>query len=187
MAQTIATTYDRVAAQYTETFFNELSRKPFDRDLLDIFAECVRQQGLVGDLGCGPGHVARYLKDRDVDVCGIDLSAAMIAGASQRNPDIPFHQGDMRALANAAGAFAGIVAFYSLIHLQRSEILPTLQGLHRVLQPQAPLLLAFHGGAGEVYTDNWFGRWTTRQVDMPTSYRYKYCSAVREHRPRQRW
>ena len=85
MTQTIAATYDRVAPQYTATFFDELSRKPFDCDLLDTFAGRVRHRGLVCDLGCGPGHVARYLKDRDVEVCGVDLSAAMIVCARQRS------------------------------------------------------------------------------------------------------
>jgi ubiquinone/menaquinone biosynthesis C-methylase UbiE len=155
---TIEASYDQVAQQYTETFFEELARKPFDRQLLDAFAERVRNQGMVCDLGCGPGHVARYLKDRGVEVCGVDLSAAMVHHASQRNPDIPFYKGDIRALDFSPASFAGIVAFYSLIHLQRPEVPQTLQELSRVLHPRAPLLLAFHGGTGEVHTENWFGQ-----------------------------
>ena len=155
---TIETSYNQVAQQYAETFFAELSRKPFDRQVLDTFAERVRHQGTVCDLGCGPGHVARYLKDRGVEVCGIDLSAAMIACATQRNLDIPWHQGDMRALDFSPASCAGIVAFYSIIHLQRAEVLQALKELHRVLQVHAPLLLALHGGIGEVHTENWFGQ-----------------------------
>ena len=67
---TIEASYDQVAQQYAQTFFEELARKPFDRALLDAFGERVRAQGTVCDLGCGPGHVARYLKDRGVKVCG---------------------------------------------------------------------------------------------------------------------
>ena len=155
---TIEASYDQVARQYAETFFEELARKPFDRQLLDTFAARVRAQGMVCDLGCGPGHVARYLKDWGVEVCGVDLSAAMVQHASQRNPDIPFHKGDMRALDFPSAAFTGIVAFYSLIHLQRPEVPQALQELHRVLQVHAPLLLALHGGKGEVHTENWFGQ-----------------------------
>jgi ubiquinone/menaquinone biosynthesis C-methylase UbiE len=102
--------------------------------------------------------MARYLKDRGVEVCGVDLSAAMVQHASQRNPDIPFHRGDMRALPFPSGSFAGLAAFYSLIHLQRPEVSSALQELHRVLHAHAPLLLAFHGGIGEVHTENWFGQ-----------------------------
>jgi ubiquinone/menaquinone biosynthesis C-methylase UbiE len=155
---TIEASYDHVAQQYTETFFEELTRKPFDRQLLDAFAARVQHQGTVCDLGCGPGHVARYLKDQGVEVCGVDLSAAMVQHATQRNPDILFHKGDMRALAFPPASFAGIAAFYSLIHLQRPEVPPVLQEIHRVLHAHAPLLLAFHGGIGEVHTENWFGQ-----------------------------
>jgi ubiquinone/menaquinone biosynthesis C-methylase UbiE len=153
---TIESSYDQVAQQYTETFFAELDRKPFDRQLLDAFAKRVRHQGLVWDVGCGPGHVARYLKDRGVEVCGVDLSAAMVQCATHRNSDIPFHKGDMRALNFPPASFAGIVAFYSLIHLQRPEVPQALQEFYCVLQAHAPLLLAFHGGTGEVHTENWF-------------------------------
>ncbi len=153
---TIETTYDRVAAQYAATLFDELSKKPFDRQLLEDFATRVRHQGLVCDLGCGPGHVARYLKDQKVDVCGVDLSQAMIACASERSPDISFRKGDMRALDFPPAALAGITAFYSIIHLRRHEAPQALQEFHRVLQPEAWLLLAFHGGESEVHTENWF-------------------------------
>ena len=33
-----------------------------------------------------------------------------------------------------------------------------LQELYRVLAAHAPLLLALHGGSGEVHTENWFGQ-----------------------------
>ena len=155
---TIEASYDQVAQQYTEAFFEELSRKPFDRHLLNNFAERIRGRGLVCDLGCGPGHVARYLKDRGVEVCGVDLSAAMVDCATHLNPDMPFHKGDMRALDFPPASLAGIVAFYSLIHLQRPEVPQVLQEIHRALQALAPLLLAFHGGTGAVHTENWFGQ-----------------------------
>jgi ubiquinone/menaquinone biosynthesis C-methylase UbiE len=155
---TIEASYDQVAQQYAETFFEELARKPFDRQLLDAFAARVRNQGRVCDLGCGPGHVARYLKDRGVEVYGVDLSAAMVQHATQRNPDIAFYKGDMRVLDCPPASFAGIVAFYSLIHLQRPEVPQVLQAFSGVLQAQTPLLLAFHGGVGEVHTENWFGQ-----------------------------
>jgi trans-aconitate methyltransferase len=105
---TIETSYDQVAQQYAETFFTELARKPFDRQLLDAFAAHVRHQGTVCDLGCGPGHVARYLKNRGVEVCGVDLSAAMVQCATHRNPGILFHKGDRRALDFPSASFAGI-------------------------------------------------------------------------------
>jgi len=151
-------TYDRVARPYADQFFSELERKPFDRELLDQFAERMRGRGRVCDLGCGPGHVGRYLRDRGVDIFGLDLSPAMVALARELNPLMRFEQGDLRALSLADGSLAGMVAFYSLIHLQRSEAEGALRELARVLISGGFLLLAFHGGEGAVHADDWFGR-----------------------------
>src|SRR5258708_1782037 len=60
----LAGVYDRVARAYAEKFFTELEQKPFDRELLDRFAADVRGRGRGCDLGCGPGHVGRYLAGR---------------------------------------------------------------------------------------------------------------------------
>ena len=151
-------TYDRVARPYADQFFSELEHKPFDRELLDRFAERMRGRGRVCDLGCGPGHVGRYLRDRGVDIFGLDLSPAMVALARELNPLMRFEQGDLRALSLADGSLAGMVAFYSLIHLQRSEAEGALRELARVLISGGFLLLAFHGGEGAVHADDWFGR-----------------------------
>ncbi len=51
--------YDTLAAEYSARLFAELERKPVDRALLDEIA--ARASGAVVDLGCGPGHVTRYL------------------------------------------------------------------------------------------------------------------------------
>jgi ubiquinone/menaquinone biosynthesis C-methylase UbiE len=53
---------------------------------------------------------------------------------------------------------AGIVAFYSLIHFQRSQIVPVLQEFYRVLQPGGLLLLAFHQGQEIRHIQEWWGQ-----------------------------
>ena len=74
----IRESYDSAAEAYAEQLAGELEKKPLDRHLLNRFAEETRGRGLVADLGCGPGHVARYLHDQGVEVIGIDLSSEMI-------------------------------------------------------------------------------------------------------------
>ena len=149
--------YDELAATYTERIFTELAGKPLDRHLLNRLAEDVRGHGLVADLGCGPGHVARYLHDQGVRMLGIDLSPRMIDSARQRSPDIEFRVGDMRALDLPDGALAGIVAFYSLIHIGEPEMGATLRELRRVLAPGGLLLVAFHIGEETVHRDELWG------------------------------
>ena len=78
--------YDLVADEYGRRIFDELQHKPLDRQLLDRFAESVRDVGPACDMGCGPGHVARYLHERGVRVCGVDLSPAMVEQARRLTP-----------------------------------------------------------------------------------------------------
>src|SRR3954447_19792609 len=108
--------YDSAAEAYAEHLAAELDHKPLDRHLLNRFAEEVRGKGLVADLGCGPGHIAKYLHDQGADILGIDLSSEMIHWARRLNPDLSFRVGDMRSLDLPDAALVGIVAFYSIVH-----------------------------------------------------------------------
>ncbi|HEX9422485.1 MAG TPA: class I SAM-dependent methyltransferase [Pyrinomonadaceae bacterium] len=149
--------YDRVAQQYATEYFDELRRKPFDCQLLDEFAKSVTGAGDVCEVGCGPGQVARYLKDRGVNMRGVDLSLEMVRVATRLNPDIPFQQGDMLSLNVADDSLAAVVLFYSIIHIKGEDVSRVLQEIKRVLTPGGRLFLAFHGGEGELHRDEWYG------------------------------
>jgi SAM-dependent methyltransferase len=142
----VSGSYDRLAATYAEHVAGELAHKPFDRLMLDELAARVRGGGPLADVGCGPGHVAAYLRDAGADALGVDLSPAMVALARRRYPDVPFHVGDVARLPFADGAWAGAVAFYSLIHLAREEVVEALREIRRVIRAGGPLLIAFHVG-----------------------------------------
>jgi SAM-dependent methyltransferase len=150
--------YDAVAEEYADKFFHELQHKPFDRQLLDRFADMVRERGPVCDLGCGPGQIARYLHERGVNAFGVDLSPAMVAVAQRLNPCIHFEQGDMQAIRAEDGAWGGIAAFYSIIHIPPGEVVSTLRELWRVLSPGGLLLLAFHIGHEVIHLDEWWNK-----------------------------
>jgi SAM-dependent methyltransferase len=153
----VETSYNRIADEYVRRVYDELQHKPLDRDLLDRFAASVQGVGLVCDMGCGPGHVARYLHEHGAQVCGIDLSPEMVERARRSNQGIEFRQGDMLALDAADGAWAGIVAFYSIIHIPRGDVVRALRELRRVLRPGGLLLLAFHIGDDIIHLDEWWG------------------------------
>ena len=136
--------YDRIADEYARQIYGELAGKPLDRAILDRFAERLRGRGAVCDMGCGPGQIGRYLADRGLPVVGVDLSPGMLAQAAALNPDIPFRAGDMRALDEPDGAWAGIAAFYSIIHIPPAEVVVALREMGRVLGPGGLLLMAFH-------------------------------------------
>lgn len=135
--------YDAVAEDYAARVAGELAGKPFDRAILRQFAEQTHG-GRVCDVGCGPGHVARWLSECGAEVFGCDLSPGMVTQAQRLNPGMDFGVCDFRALGVPAGSLAGIVAFYSLIHTPRNELPGALQTLRGALRPGGLLLAAFH-------------------------------------------
>jgi SAM-dependent methyltransferase len=64
----------------------------------------------------------------------------------------------MRALDVADGAWAGIAAFYVIIHVPREEMVSAFCELRRVLRPGGTLLLAFHVGCETLHLDEWWER-----------------------------
>lgn len=154
----LASSYDAVADEYVRRIYDELRHKPLDRELLDRFAAQVSDGGWCGDLGCGPGHVTRYLHEQGAQVCGIDLSDAMVRRARELNPGLDFQQGDLTALDLPDAHFAGVIAFYSLIHIAPPQMVNALRELRRVLRPGGPLLVAFHIGDETLHLDEWWGR-----------------------------
>jgi SAM-dependent methyltransferase len=137
--------YDATADAYAERFAGELAHKPFDRDQLDRFAAATSATaGWVCDLGCGPGQVARYLRERGLRAFAADLSPEQLRQARRLSPDAALVQLDMLRLPLAAGALAGAVAFYSVIHFSLDQAERAFRELARALAPGGRLLLAFH-------------------------------------------
>lgn len=153
----IRESYDSAAEAYAEHLAAELDGKPLDRHLLNRFAEETHGRGLVADLGCGPGHVARYLSNQGVEVIGVDLSPEMIRVATSRNPGIGFRVGDMNSLDMPDASLAGAVAFYSIVHLESGDLGPALREVRRVVVRGALVIVAFHIGDQVVHVDDLFG------------------------------
>ena len=149
--------YDTVAVDYAELLRTELDRKPLDHAMLAAFAELVRGNGRVGDLGCGPGRVTAHLHVLGVDAFGIDLSPAMVAVARASHPQLRFDEGSITALALDDGSLGGIVAWYSIIHTPPERLPAVFAEFHRVLAPGGHLLLAFQAGDACVHLDHAYG------------------------------
>lgn len=138
--------YDRIADAYARRYANELQQKPLDRELLNHFAAEIQERGEVCDIGCGPGHIARYLRDQGTNVFGLDLSPRMIDEARKLSPDISFHVGNMMGLDLESGRLAGMVAFYAIVNIPEDSLPVVFAEMWRVLQPGGWLLLSFHVG-----------------------------------------
>jgi ubiquinone/menaquinone biosynthesis C-methylase UbiE/ribosomal protein S18 acetylase RimI-like enzyme len=159
----IQRTYDAVAPSYDSAIGDELTHKPLDRALLRAFLE-LAGDGLVADVGCGPGHITRYAGSLHPAVLGIDLSPEMIRIAREHDPDGGYLAGSMLALPADDGIFSGVIALYSIIHFTDEQRTAALAELARVTRPGGWLYLAFHVESDEVvaggvkYLTEWFGQ-----------------------------
>ncbi len=149
--------YDVLAEDYAARFLDELSGKPLDRALLGLVATEVSGLGPIADVGCGPGHVARFLQERGATATGVDLSPRMIDLARAAHPAIDFHVGDMRSLTFPDQTWGGIVALYSIIHIPPAELAGVCAEFHRVLRPGGMVLLSFHVGDEVRHVDEMLG------------------------------
>lgn len=159
---TVRDAYDAVARAYDAQLADELDHKPVDRALLAAFLE-LAGPGTIADVGCGPGHVTRFLAARHSDVTGLDLSPRMIGIARERAPELPFAVASMLDLPVADGSWAGAVALYSIIHLSAAERGAACRELARAIRPQGWLLVSFHIDSADVaagetsHLTTWFG------------------------------
>lgn len=162
VAAGVQAAYDAVARRYHDQLGNELAGKPLDRALLKAFAE-LAGAGTIADVGCGPGHVTRFLAARHLRLIGIDLSPGMIAVAREHAPRLAFAVGSMLRLPAADGAWSGVIALYSIIHLTAGDRALACREFARTLRTGGWLLAAFHVdspdfAAGEVnHLTAWFG------------------------------
>lgn len=161
----IRASYDRVAAEYAARIFHELDGKPLDRALLEEVA--ARAQGLVCDLGCGPGHVAKFLSELGANVLGLDLSPRMIGEARRLSPRLRFEVADILDLPFDDASVGGVVAMYSLIHFDALELNRAAREIARVLTHGGILLTAFHRGSEVRHVDDlWNVKCSSTSISM---------------------
>ncbi|MBR7830275.1 class I SAM-dependent methyltransferase [Actinospica sp. MGRD01-02] len=142
------TSYDTVAESYAAQTRDALGGAPFLQAALKLFADTVPPGGPVADVGCGPGHITAHLHSFGLNAFGLDLSPAMAGLARREHPEAEFAVGSMTALGLADESVAGLLAFWSLIHIPDDAVPGVLAEFHRVLRPDAPVLVGFHLGDG---------------------------------------
>jgi SAM-dependent methyltransferase len=177
MYERVQQSYDRVAERYADEIGDELDGKPVDRALLACLVELTASVPAgtdrpIGDLGCGPGHVAAYLCGLGRETIGIDISSVMVEVGQRRHPDVRFRVGSLLALPATDGELAGALAFYSIIHLRPEDRQLAYGEMARVLRPGGWLLVAFHVGlagqedGGTMHAEEWWGE----RVDLDFYY-----------------
>jgi len=152
--------YDATVDEYADMVSVDLDDKPLDRALLATFAELVSAggNGLVADVGCGPGRVTILLHRLGLDAFGIDLSPGMVDLARRTHPQLRFEVGSMLALDLPDAGLGGLLAYYSIIHIPWERRPEVLAEFHRVLAPGGQLMLVFQVGDERMHRDEVFGK-----------------------------
>jgi ubiquinone/menaquinone biosynthesis C-methylase UbiE len=153
------TSYDTVAASYADLLRDSLDEQPVVRHVLALFAELVHGAGggPVADVGCGTGRVTAHLRDLGLDAFGVDLSPGMIAMAHRDHPGIRFDVGSMTDLDLADESAAGVLAWFSIIHVPDEEVRRAFHHFRRVVRPTGLLLLGFFAGDGTTLKTQGYG------------------------------
>jgi SAM-dependent methyltransferase len=116
-------------------------------DLALIGRHLARVSGPVLDLGCGPGHLTGFLSSFHAGVTGIDLVPEFVAHARLTHPGVRFEVGSLADLDRPVGSVAGVLAWFSLIHLDPGLVDDVLTTIRRVMAPGGAFVVGFFDGA----------------------------------------
>nr|WP_211660574.1 class I SAM-dependent methyltransferase [Modestobacter muralis] len=137
--------YSAVAARYAELFDRSGLDHEDGEDVALVERHLTGSSGPVLDLGCGPGQWTAHLHALGADVTGVDVVPEFVAHARAAHPGPGFVLGSMTGLDVPAHSVAGVLAWYSTIHLLPSELDGVLTGFRRLLAPGGTLVLGFFG------------------------------------------
>jgi len=112
--------FDEFASEYAERFMNiDPYRKHFD-----IFCDLIENsQPKILELGCGPGNVTRFLKQKfqDSEIIAIDLAPRMIDIAKQMVSGVDFKVMDVRDIMTLNSQYDSIMYSFCLPFLSKSD------------------------------------------------------------------
>jgi SAM-dependent methyltransferase len=135
--------YGLLAKQYIDV----VCMSPAHADDLALIARHLSiRSGAVLDVGCGPGHLTAHLRSLGVDAIGLDLVPEFIDHARATYPDGWYELGSMHQLPVPDRCVAGILAWYSLIHLPPDRLDRVLAELRRAMAPGGRLVVGFFDG-----------------------------------------
>jgi dTDP-3-amino-3,4,6-trideoxy-alpha-D-glucopyranose N,N-dimethyltransferase len=96
------------------------------------------------DVACGTGLHLQYWAGKLASVEGIDLDENQLAGARKRLPDVPLHQGDMRALKTVIDRQFDVVTclFSAIGHMRTTvQLRRAIKSMAGCLKPGGVLIL----------------------------------------------
>jgi SAM-dependent methyltransferase len=146
-------------SQHTASIYNRHVKKYMNRfmdlglykETFSFLLERLPQGGNVLELGCGPGHVAKYLLDQrpDLHYLGIDLAPEMIKAAKEENPGAEFQLLDIRLADRIKGRFDAVIAAFCIPYLSAGDLPGVFSSMKRLAAENGMIYLSFMEGPHE--------------------------------------
>jgi ubiquinone/menaquinone biosynthesis C-methylase UbiE len=150
----VETGYDAIAQTYLD-WSARIADDPRTHYLRELDSR-LPDGAKVLELGCGAGvPCTRVLAERH-DVLGVDLSQAQLDLARRNVPGARFDKADMTQLDFPEASFDAVAAFYSILHVPRSEQPALIAAIARWLKPGGLFLTSLGVGTPDS-TENWLG------------------------------
>jgi len=146
--------YSKIALKYHK----QRERYP-NSNLISKFTRLVPKDSRILDLGCGAGvPISKFLAGNGYKVTSVDFADGMLKLARKNVPKARFIKMDITNLKFKPDSFDGAVSFYAIIHIPRRKHSKIYKRLHKILRPQAIMLLNASGtDTWEEYTENYMG------------------------------
>ncbi|HKN87447.1 MAG TPA: class I SAM-dependent methyltransferase [Nitrospiraceae bacterium] len=126
----------RAYHDHRERFLQVWGKNPYRRPplLADLLRRTPRTAYLL-DLGCGAGQDTRAIRRAGFRVVGLDINHSLLDYARRRSPRLTLVQADIRNLPYVDGAFDGLWAAASLIHLPKISVRASFRRLAELTKP----------------------------------------------------
>ena len=115
-----------------------------DRRLIESWARGI--DGVILDVGAGTGRWAGHLAGLGHEVEGVEPATRLVELARRTHPSVTFYHGAIADLSGCPKRWAGLLAWYSLIHMGPDELPDALVSLRMAVEEGGGLLMSFFSG-----------------------------------------
>ncbi len=142
--------YNKAAQKYYDLFYDELDKKPFDKEIIDTSLNYLNPGSIFCDAGCCLcGYIENYISKKGFVITGIDISERCIEIAREHFPEIKYETGDFSNLKYDDNSIDGIISYHSIIDAPKIYLSKIFKEFNRVLKREGLLILAVKEGEEE--------------------------------------